>query len=99
MNIVVIGGNDGMVTRYKEVCRSYNCKAKVFTQMPTDFCSKIGMPDLMVVFTGTCSHKMLKSVNMRSQKHDIPVEHIRSSSISALRNVLDRYSPKAALEA
>lgn len=33
MSIVVVGGNDRMATRYKDICRSYNCKAKVFTQM------------------------------------------------------------------
>ena len=37
MSVVVVGGNDRMATRYKDICKSYNCKAKVFTQMPSDF--------------------------------------------------------------
>ena len=56
MSIVVVGGNDRMATRYKDICRSYNCKAKVFTQMPSDFDIKLGLADLLVVYMKTCSH-------------------------------------------
>lgn len=91
MSIVVVGGNDRMATRYKDICKSYNCKAKVFTQMPSDFENKLGMPDLMVVFTNTCSHKMVSRVNQRSQKHDIPVEKVHSASVSALKGILEKY--------
>lgn len=91
MSIVVVGGNDRMVTRYKDICREYNCKAKVFTQMPSDFENKLGTPDLMVVFTNTCSHKMVAGVNRKSHKHNIPVARIHSSSVSALKSVLNEY--------
>lgn len=91
MSVVVIGGNDCMAARYKDICRSYKCKAKVFTQMPSDFENKLGYPDLMVVFTNTCSHKMVNIVNRRSQKLDIPVARIHSASASALKSVLERY--------
>lgn len=89
MSVVVIGGNDRMATRYKDICASYNCKAKVFTQMPTDFENKLGNPDLMVVFTDTCSHKMVNSVNQKSRRCNIPVARIHSASVSALKNVLE----------
>ena len=91
MSVVVIGGNDCMATRYRDVCKAYNCKAKVFTQMPSDFEKKMGVPDLMVVFTNTCSHKMVNSVDRKSRKNDIPVAKIHSASVSALKSVLDRY--------
>ena len=91
MSVVVIGGNDRMATRYKDICKAYNCKAKVFTQMPSDFENKLGTPDLMVVFTNTCSHKMVNSVNQKSRKHDIPVAKIHSASASALKSVLEQY--------
>lgn len=91
MSVVVVGGNDRMATRYKDICKSYNCKAKVFTQMPSDFENKLGTPDLMVVFTSTCSHKMVNSVNQKSQKHDIPVARIHSASVSALKSILGQY--------
>lgn len=88
MSVVVVGGNDRMATMYKDICKSYQCKAKVFTQMPSDFENKLGMPDLMVVFTNTCSHKMLGSVNRRSKKHTIPVERMRKTPRLILHCVL-----------
>ena len=91
MSVVVVGGNDRMATRYKEICKQFNCKAKVFTQMPADFGNKLGTPDLMVVFTNTCSHKMVISVNQKSEKHNIPVARIHSASVSALKTVLSQH--------
>lgn len=91
MSVVVVGGNDRMATRYKEICKTYNYKAKVFTQMPSDFENKLGMPDLMIVFTSTCSHKMVTRVNHKSEKFNIPVARIHSASVSALKNVLEQY--------
>lgn len=91
MSVVVVGGNDRMATRYKNICKEFNCKAKVFTQMPSDFENKLGTPDLMVVFTNTCSHKMVSRVNQRSQKYDIPVARIHSASATALKSVLEQY--------
>ena len=91
MSIVIVGGNDRMATRYKEICKQFNCKAKVFTQMPADFENKLGTPDLMVVFTNTCSHKMVISVNQKSEKHNIPVARIHSASVSALKTVLSQH--------
>ena len=89
MSVVVIGGNDRMATRYKDICES---KAKVFTQMPADFAAKLGTPDLMVVFTNTCSHKMVNSVNQKSEKHGIPVARIHNASVNALKSVLEQYT-------
>ncbi len=91
MSVVVVGGNDRMATRYKEICGSYKCKAKVFTQMPADFENKIGTPDLVVVFTNTCSHKMVISVDKKADKHDFAVAKIHNASVNALKNVLEQY--------
>ena len=89
-SIVIVGGNDRMATRYNDISNMWGCKAKVFTQMPADFDNKLGSPDLMVVFTNTCSHKMLSTVNRHSQKLDIPVERVHSAGVSALKDVLTR---------
>ncbi len=91
MSVVVVGGNDRMAARYKDICRDYNCRAKVFTQMPSDFENKLGTPDLMIVFTNTCSHKMVLSVNRKSAKNDIPVAKIHNASVNALKTVLEEY--------
>ncbi len=91
MSVVVVGGNDRMATRYKEICSEYKCKAKVFTQMPANFEQKIGTPDLVVVFTNTCSHKMVIRVDNKADKHDFPVAKIHNASVNALKTVLEQY--------
>ena len=32
MSVVILGGNECMERRYKELCQSYKCSAKVFTK-------------------------------------------------------------------
>lgn len=91
MSVVLVGGNDRMAARYKDICRSYRCKAKVFTQMPADFENKLGTPDFIIVFTDTCSHKMVNCVNRKSKKETIPVEKVHNASASSLKNILARY--------
>ena len=61
MSVVIVGGHDRMVSQYKKICREFKCRAKVFTQMSTDMDKKIGCPDVLVLFTNTVSHKMVKS--------------------------------------
>ncbi len=91
MSIVIVGGNDCMASRYKEICKKYKCKAKVFIKMPADFDSKIGSPDLVVVFTNACSHKMLKGVKQKASKNSFPIEMVHTSSASALQKTLDKH--------
>ena len=40
MSIVIIGGHERMETQYKQICKQYKCKAKVFTKMKTDLKKK-----------------------------------------------------------
>lgn len=68
-----------------------NVKPRFLHKCQADFENKLGTPDLMVVFTNTCSHKMVQRVNQRSAKYDIPVARIHSASVSALKNVLNQY--------
>ena len=59
MSIVIVGGHDRMHCKYKEICKKYGCKCKVFTQCPANFKNQIGSPDMVIVFTGTVAHKMV----------------------------------------
>ncbi|RGE18695.1 DUF2325 domain-containing protein [Lachnospiraceae bacterium OF11-28] len=62
MSVVIIGGHDRMVRQYKEICENHKYKAKVFTQMKTGLDKLIGRPDLLILFTNTVSHKMVRCV-------------------------------------
>lgn len=79
-----------MVRQYKELCREYKCKAKIYPKM-TGNLKDIGIPDLLVLFTGTVSHKMVRSV--LEQTKGKPVRTVRShtSSINALRGILEEH--------
>ena len=73
MSVVIVGGNDCMVCRYKNICKKYSYKAKVFTQVPSDFKSKIGSPDLVVLFTSTVSHSMVRCAVKEAQRKNVEV--------------------------
>ncbi len=91
MSVVIIGGNERMERTYRDICNSFGCKSKVFTKENGAIRKKIGQPDLMVVFTGTVSHKMLLSASQEAKKHSARIEHLRSGSVTALEDVLRKH--------
>ncbi len=88
MSVVIIGGNERMVSQYEKICKDYGCKAKVFAKELGSFKKKIGNPDLMILFTNTVSHKMVNSAVTEAKRNDIRVARAHSSSTAALINVL-----------
>ena len=84
MSVVIIGGNERMVCQYADICKCHGCKAKVFAKEHGSVRKKIGCPDLLILFTNTVSHKMVK-------RNNIPVARIHSSSASALHSVLEEH--------
>ncbi len=85
-----------MERQYADLCRSYSCKAKVFTKTAGSM-RNIGSPDLIVLFTGTVSHKMLRSLESETKGQNIRIARCRTSSITALRGVLDAHVKGAAI--
>ena len=81
MKVVILGGNECMERRYKDLCEEYNCRAKVFCKLKNNFCSKIGNPDLLVLFVGTMSHKMLRCAMCEYRRSDTVVVHAPSASL------------------
>ena len=89
MSVVIVGGNECMTRRYRELCESYDWKVRVFPKLERNM-QGLGRPDLVVLFTGTMSHKMLRSVMSEVKGKAVAVEHCRSASISALKEIMDR---------
>ena len=89
MSIVIIGGNECMERRYKEVCKRHGCDVKVFCKFKGGMKDRIGSPDLMILFTGTVSHKMMICATQEAKKNGVPVLHVHSSSASALQQALE----------
>lgn len=87
MSVVIVGGNECMQRRYKDLCHRYRCEAKVYTKTLAGL-KTIGRPDLMVIFTGTVSHTMVRSALREVRGGATRVARCHSSSLSALREVL-----------
>lgn len=92
MSVVILGGNECMERRYKELCQAYQCRAKIFTKPVGNLRKKIGSPDLIILFTGTVSHKIVNSTMGEIRGMGTPVARCRTSSLAALRDVLENYT-------
>lgn len=90
MSVVIIGGNECMVRRYTDLCREYRCKAKVYPKMSNGI-KKLGTPDLMILFTNTISHKMVRCA-LNEAKETTTVARSHSSSIAALKGILEEHA-------
>ena len=93
MSVVIIGGHDRMVCQYKKICKEHKCKAKVFTRMKGNLKTQIGQPDLVILFTATAAHKMVKCAIKEAQRSGSRIERIHSSSATALRYLLCEHCP------
>ena len=94
MSIVIVGGHDRMVHQYKKICKEYKCKAKVFTQMSASLGKQIGSPDLVVLFTNTVSHKMVKCALDGIDDGATRVVRCHTSSGTALSKILEDETPQ-----
>lgn len=91
MSVVIVGGHDRMCCKYKQICKKYGCKCKVFTQCPANFKNQIGCPDMLIVFTGTVAHKMVNVASVQAEKAGACIKHCHSSSGNALDDALKTY--------
>ena len=88
MSVVIIGGNECMVRQYKDLCQEYQCDAKLFPKQLSSL-KRIGSPDLMVLFTSTVSHKMVRNALNETKGRNVKVIRSHTSSLSALKNILE----------
>lgn len=91
MSVVIIGGNECMVRKYKDLCQEYDCSAKIYPKQNSSL-KGIGHPDLLVLFTGTVSHKMVRNALNETKGCEVQVVRSHTSSMSALRNILNQYA-------
>ena len=90
MSVVIVGGNECMIRQYKELCREYKCKAKIYPEMTCGM-KNIGAPDLLVLFTNTVSHKMIRSALDQAKGQAIKTVRSHTSSMNALRSILKEH--------
>ena len=95
MSVVIVGGNECMVRQYKDLCKTYSCKAKVYPKMNGSLRNKIGTPDLLVLFTNTMSHKMLQCALNETRGGETVIARSHSSSMAALKTILAEHAVAA----
>lgn len=98
MSVVIIGGNERMVCRYSDICKSYGCKAKVFPKENGAIRKKLGCPDLLILFTDTVSHKMVISAVQEAKRNNIPIARCHTGSAAALHQLLSEHVGKEHLK-
>ncbi len=91
MSVVIVGGNECMTRRYKDICKEYGCKAKCYPKLTAGL-KDLGNPDLLVLFTGTMSHKMLRTALSETKGGKTQVARSHSGSASALRGILQEHA-------
>lgn len=80
-----------MVRQYKNLCGDYKCKAKVYPKMQSGL-KNIGTPDLLVLFTNTMSHKMVRCVLSETKDRNVKIARSHSSSMAALKTILEEHA-------
>jgi hypothetical protein len=98
MSVVIIGGNDRMVCRYRDICRECGYEAKIYTQPKGNLGCLMGHPDLIVLFTNPVAHEMIKIAKKKALAGAIPLVQSHCASCTSLRNVLTRAFPLRGIE-
>ena len=93
MSVVIIGGNERMVCQYSDICKCYGCKAKVFPKEHGSVRKKIGCPDLLILFTNTVSHKMIRCALDEVNENETEIVRCHTSSGTALTEILMQHVP------
>lgn len=91
MSVVIVGGNECMIRQYKDLCRQFRCKAKIYPKMSGGL-KNIGSPDLLVLFTSTISHKMVQCALSEDKGQNIKIARSHTSSMTALKNILEEHA-------
>ena len=91
MSVVILGGNECMERQYKDLCKQYNCRAKVFCKMK-GMKAGIGNPDMIVLFTDTISHKMVQCAMSELKGSKARIVRSHSSSRAALKAILSEHA-------
>ena len=92
MSVVILGGNECMERRYKDLCQSYKCSAKVFTKPSGGLKNNQHSPHLINNYTSTKTHNLKQSALSELKGTPTRIERCHTSSLSALRSILEKHA-------
>ena len=80
-----------MTRQYIDLCRQYKFKVKVYCKAAAGL-KDIGSPDLLVLFTDTVSHKMVRCALSEAKGLNTRIARSHSSSMAALKSILEEHT-------
>lgn len=91
-NVTVVGGILTLEPQYRVILEDNKLFPRIYNRDSAGLLGRIITADLIILFTGTVSHKMAEKVRKAAELRRIPLVTIRRSSVSALRRFLCRPS-------
>lgn len=88
MSIAVIGGLNRLKRNYENIPKKMGIKVKVYNQTVPDLNKRVNNLNGIILFTGTISHNMVKTMVKVARNNKILIVRSHSSSISGLRRCL-----------
>lgn len=88
MSVVIIGGNECMERKYREMCSRFGCRSKVFCKPGADMKNRIGRPDVLILFTHTVSHKLVQNA-LQNIASETKIIRSHTSSLASLQGILE----------
>ena len=88
MSVVIIGGNECMERKYREMCSRFGCRSKVFCKPGADMKNRIGKPDVLILFTHTVSHKLVQNA-LKNIASETKIIRSHTSSLASLKGILE----------
>jgi len=91
-NVAVVGGILGLESRYRRILAESNFIPRIYNKGSARLKEKVEGMDIIILFTGTVSHKMAEMVRKVAGAREIPVLNVIPSSLSALRKSIEKVS-------
>ncbi len=91
MSIVILGGNECMERRYKDLCDSYRCQSKIFTKPGCGLPKTLGSAEQVIVFASPMCYKLVEGAMSEIKGQNTVIERCHTSSLSALRGILEKH--------
>ncbi len=88
MCVLAVGGMDRLEKDYVNVAYQEGVRLKVYTKRVTQFFSKIGDVDGIIIFTNKVSHEAKNRAIDYSKKFNIPVVMCHSCGVCTLKKAL-----------
>lgn len=88
MSITLIGGMDRLRSDYIAAAEAMGHKLRCIARNERNFQAKIGVPDMLIVFTNKISHEAKRKALEVAKNRGLPLRFAHSCGVSTLRDCL-----------